>query len=320
MPANRRCSKFAHAAMTDERADALAEQVVPGSGLPYVLPDPSMQLLGNGFVGDGFRVDQTYTADNERVELSVGDYRGQLDLLATGLPFAATTVAGRTAYRFEVDGVTWLVWQTPAGTWGTMAISAGLADRADEIIDGVSATSMPTVAETPPVQEPGSTTEYETTATVIETPGNPPMIAFALLDSLPPQGGDIPLRGFTWVTADGEQSANGTTWGGPYLLRGVWDGTTFTLTAPPAPPATESVEEEHVMTQGCTLEMMAPMLDALNTLDMQALHIVSTSSWNFDGHCGVKVTAAFDTPALRVATDAIGDDVTLEFMFSPVAP
>jgi hypothetical protein len=145
---------YTHAAMSDARAAQLQAKVVPGSGLPYVLPDPSMQLLATGSVGLGTRVEQTYTSGAEQVELSVGDYRGQLDLLGTGVPFTVTSVLGSTAYRFVLQDVTYLVWQTDRGSWGTLAISPGLADRVDDIVSTLTMAPSPTPPTSTPTQTP----------------------------------------------------------------------------------------------------------------------------------------------------------------------
>jgi hypothetical protein len=102
-------------------------------------------------------------------------------------------------------------------------------------------------------------------------------------------------------------------------VTGVWDGASFHPTEKPTPAPTVT-PPTHVMTSGCTLETMAPMLGALGRLDLRALHIVSTSSWNYDGHCGVKITAVFDTAELDAAAAKVGSDVTMEFLLQPVQP
>ncbi len=307
--------EFAHIAMTQERATALQQQVVPGSGLAYVLPDPSMVMLGNGFVDDGFRVEQNYTSGAEHVELSVGDYRGQLTLLAGDESVAPTTVVGQRGYRAELLGVTYLVWETPVGTWATLAISPGLADRVDDIVSTLTGADLPNEAL-------DSTATYQGVVAGIIDSGRGPMLAFNFEESLPPQGGSVPIAGFDWSMVDDEQTVAGTTWTeNAYAVVGTWDGTTFTLDGPPVPATTATFGPTYnALTPGCTLETMAPMLDALGSLDYGGLRIIQTGDYAWDGHCGVQIEAMFDTPEVRAAAAAVGDDVTLTFAFHVVQP
>jgi hypothetical protein len=71
---------------------------------------------------------------------------------------------------------------------------------------------------------------YEVDATVLEDKPHAPMLCLgAVLLSLPPQCGDVPIVGWNWQTVEGEESARGTTWG-LYHLVGRHDGKTFVLT------------------------------------------------------------------------------------------
>ncbi|MBK8468774.1 MAG: hypothetical protein IPL45_02980 [Actinomycetales bacterium] len=53
--------------------------------------------------------------------------------------------------------------------------------------------------------------------------------------SIPPQCDGIPMLGWDWARAAGEQLATGTRWG-EYAVVGTFDGTTFTLTKDPVAP------------------------------------------------------------------------------------
>lgn len=79
-------------------------------------------------------------------------------------------------------------------------------------------------------QEPGLHTGN---GTVLQSPAHGPELCFDVAESLPPQCTGIPLAGWDWAAADGEQSVNGTTWG-DYSVVGRWDGTTLTVTEPPS--------------------------------------------------------------------------------------
>jgi hypothetical protein len=76
---------------------------------------------------------------------------------------------------------------------------------------------------------------YEVEATVLESPAHGPQLCLGVLDSLPPQCDGPDVAGWDWAAVDGEESANGTTWGDFHLV-GVWDGTTFTLAEPATAP------------------------------------------------------------------------------------
>ncbi|MFM2077345.1 MAG: hypothetical protein RJA49_1235 [Actinomycetota bacterium] len=311
---------YTWAGMTDARAQQLIAEVVPGSGLPYVLPDDTMQFLGSGFADIGNLRTQDWASSDGRASIAVGDYRGQLNLLTFG-PFTVISIAGQQGYRVhKTSGSDSVVWQTPNGQWATLSIGGDLAGREDEIIAAVvpapEAAGPTTTTAATTTGPPASAVTLTGPALIIDS-GNGPMLASGYRESLPPQGGDVPIDGFDWSMVDGEQTSGGTTWTDTqFTLTGTWDGTTFHLTQPPAPYVPPSLPAPQ-MTPGCTLETMAPMLDALGTLDMSSLRITSTSSWNYDGHCGVKISALFDTPALRAAAAKVGDDVTLEFVFNP---
>jgi hypothetical protein len=72
--------------------------------------------------------------------------------------------------------------------------------------------------------------------TVLESEGHGPQLCLGgVMDSYPPQCGGPDIVGWDWEAVEGEEAANGTTWG-TYTVVGTWDGTRFTLTEPPGPP------------------------------------------------------------------------------------
>jgi hypothetical protein len=86
----------------------------------------------------------------------------------------------------------------------------------------------------------GEEGRYQTTATVLESREHGPELCLgAVLDSLPPQCGGLPIPNWRWDQVDGERSSGGTTWG-DYHLVGTYDGAAFTVAevgAPRWPPA-----------------------------------------------------------------------------------
>jgi len=150
---------FSSYGLTAGEREALADQVVLGSGLPYLLPVEgwAMTALGNT-VGDS-RLVQMYTPlDNDpsssylpTITMSVGEYRGELGLLANWPDPQPTTVAGYQGWKvIEGDGTVSAFWDLGDGNWATLRIDAQLADRADALIAGViqvaeEAANQPTV-------------------------------------------------------------------------------------------------------------------------------------------------------------------------------
>jgi hypothetical protein len=83
---------------------------------------------------------------------------------------------------------------------------------------------------------PEGAEQYRATATVLEsTEHGPELCLGGQLDSYPPQCGGVPITNWDWDAVDGEESANGTTWG-TYSIVGSFDGTTLTLTGPVQSP------------------------------------------------------------------------------------
>ncbi len=79
---------------------------------------------------------------------------------------------------------------------------------------------------------------YEADATVLQAEGQPALLCLGtVLDSLPPQCGDVPIVGWNWGEVVGEDQASGVTWG-DYHVEGTFDGRSFTVTSVgPRPPA-----------------------------------------------------------------------------------
>jgi hypothetical protein len=82
----------------------------------------------------------------------------------------------------------------------------------------------------------GDERRFTATATVLESRGHGPQLCLGgIQTSYPPQCGGPDLIGWDWGDVDGEERANGVTWG-EYTVVGTWDGSALTLTEPPRPP------------------------------------------------------------------------------------
>ena len=71
---------------------------------------------------------------------------------------------------------------------------------------------------------------YEANTMVLEDQSHGPMLCLAgVLESLPPQCGDVPVSGWDWAEIADEETLGGTTWG-MYRVVGRYDGETFAVT------------------------------------------------------------------------------------------
>ena len=83
----------------------------------------------------------------------------------------------------------------------------------------------------PTVSGPDSNQLYEVNTTVLEDRTHGPMLCLSgILESLPPQCGNVLIANWNWQAVSGEERLSRTTWGNYHLL-GSYDGSTFTLTA-----------------------------------------------------------------------------------------
>lgn len=131
--------------MSTSRREALAAEVVPGSGLPFVLPDDSMSFLSVGGLGPAAHSKaQTYLAAGAAdlgtafATIDVGSDRGLFRGLASATAITDTTVAGMPAYRsVATDGTVVFDWRSTAGQWASLSVGRALADQADDIAASV---------------------------------------------------------------------------------------------------------------------------------------------------------------------------------------
>jgi len=111
-------------------------------------------------------------------------------------------------------------------TWTVLALSLSACADASNLDPGTT---------------PSAEQRYEADATVLQADGPPRLCLGSVLDSLPPQCGDVPIVGWDWDDVEGEQRLNGVIWG-DYHVVGTYDGAAFTVldvsareTPPPEP-------------------------------------------------------------------------------------
>ena len=110
----------------------------------------------------------------------------------------------------------------------TLVLVVSACGTAERTTGGAGTGAPEPPATSAPLPEP--TGLYEGNGTVLEAKDRGPELCLgALLTSLPPQCGGVPLLGWDWRSVEGEESAGGTTWGS-YRVVGRYDGETLTVT------------------------------------------------------------------------------------------
>lgn len=139
---------FASYGLTAAEREALAAQVVPGSGLPWILPVEDWELMELSAPTEG--LEQTFGGT---ATLAVGALTQLLFALEPTAPVSITnvTVAGAPAWTLtSTEGGAVVVWRDPttSGRWVSLRVPASMADRVDGLIAAVVPTSpSPWVAE-----------------------------------------------------------------------------------------------------------------------------------------------------------------------------
>ena len=75
---------------------------------------------------------------------------------------------------------------------------------------------------------PDGPVTYETNGFVLDDGSGPVLCVGGIMESFPPQCDGIPLVGWDWDAVEGEETAQGASWGS-FTVTGTYDGTTFTV-------------------------------------------------------------------------------------------
>lgn len=126
--------------LTPARLTALTLAIQPGSGLPYVLADPSMAFVGFNTSESFESITQDWMLDGSHLTLAATT-GGLAQQLAGVSPqsIVERTVAGVPGYAITLtNGQVNLAWPTDnPDHWGSLIISAPLAERIDEIVAAI---------------------------------------------------------------------------------------------------------------------------------------------------------------------------------------
>lgn len=109
----------------------------------------------------------------------------------------------------------------------------------------------PVTADDVPDQQGTDGPVYRGTATVLESADHGPQLCGGTQDSYPPQCSGPDITNWDWNEVDGEESANGTTWG-TFEVTGTWDAERPALTLTESPgPAGERQHHDVDFTSPC---------------------------------------------------------------------
>jgi sortase (surface protein transpeptidase) len=145
--------------LTAEERDALAAQIVPGSGLPWILPADGWEWMGMETGADrALWYHQTF-GGTVLLDAHIG--AGILLELTTATDVRSVQVAGEpgwvATYGADAGSATRVFWRNPAdGTWMRMTIPAAMADRVDGLIAAVVPAGESSPASTVPTPEPAA--------------------------------------------------------------------------------------------------------------------------------------------------------------------
>jgi hypothetical protein len=116
--------------------------IQPGSGLPYVLPDPTMTFVGCNTAESYESVRQDWTLDGSHLTLAVttGGLAQQLADV-TAVSVVERPIAGASGFAITLpNGQVNLAWPTAnPDHWASLLVSSPLAPRLDEIIAAITA-------------------------------------------------------------------------------------------------------------------------------------------------------------------------------------
>lgn len=109
------------------------------------------------------------------------------------------------------------------------ALALALTACATPRADAPAAEPTPRFGDVHPEPPPG---EIQVQGTVMDKSGDVSLCIGPIAQSYPPQCAGIPLEGWSWDAAEGEETAADSTWGA-YAVTGTFDGETITQAAPP---------------------------------------------------------------------------------------
>jgi hypothetical protein len=94
---------------------------------------------------------------------------------------------------------------------------------------GTTTSDEPSLHPPPGGTAPDPKRLYEANTIVLEDQSHGPMLCLGgVLESLPPQCGDVPVAGWNWAKVNGEETVGETTWGA-YHVVGTYDGERFVV-------------------------------------------------------------------------------------------
>jgi hypothetical protein len=189
---------------------------------------------------------------------------------------------------------------------GLALASLGCHDEGGEVRAGGGGPSgsAPGELEPGPVDGP-----LHGTFIVLESPEHGPQLCGAVADSLPPQCGGPDVVGWSWDEVDGEESANGTTWGA-YDVVGTWDGERLTLTGAPAPPVSPDHTDDGLDRSPCSEPEGGWAVVDPATATQAALDAANSAAQQRDDFAGLWLDQSIN-PAADEPVEGIEDELAM---------
>jgi hypothetical protein len=316
--------QFSSYGIDAEQRERLADTVYADGSGGYVLPDPSFFVAAQGVLGVGRLLTQVYAGDAQRITLSVGDYRGQLDELLEAQSVERRTVDGHTGFeavsRPNIHGVSdvRMVWPTGGGQWASVYTSSVAVSAVT--VDSLAAAIVPagTPSSNPPVVAAVPGRQYVGDVLVSETPDHGPMIAF-VFEGPAPSGGDVLLANWDWALVPDANSLMGWRWGGPWRVVGTWDGQSFSITQPPVPVPELTGPGWTRPTDGCDESTFSEVREQIGLLERDDVGPFTDNVLNQYGECGIVIRAFVDSDGLRTLLAPSAPHIArYEFLLTPI--
>ena len=133
--------EFRSNGLTAAQRETLVQQVIPGSGVPWLLPVDGWAMVAMFSDADGPMLQQDFG------DPAVTMYSGPLvstflDNFIGAEEIIDVTVAGNYGWYVVVDGTTIVMWRDPeTGQWSALSIPPDFADRVDGLIAAIVPTS-----------------------------------------------------------------------------------------------------------------------------------------------------------------------------------
>lgn len=174
----------------------------------------------------------------------------------------------------------------PAGIGLWLAFGGSLSDPDPRQSAGQAPPASQDSSGPPPQTSAGADEpRYQANAMVLQWQGQPARLCLgSILESLPPQCGDVPIPNWDWDAVEGEDRMSGTRWGEFHVV-GTYDGETFTVVEA-GPPRRQPNDPSDDIVSACPEPeggWSAPDPSRVSDEDLQAASRYANAQQGFSG-------------------------------------